>query len=172
MRLARKLGTQLNIFDHSTFLEEEAKPAQTIARHEVGVVDNRDEELARTMDLKSLLDQEPLARVVVTLELDLKGLAEDAQGVVVGVEGAVDDGSDHALGVMVEEGLLEDRFPRARFAENKAEAALLGVNPEDIKDLLLMGQESDGLRIEGVARETKMRADHSVLWILKLRGLR
>lgn len=32
-----------------------------------------------------------------------------------GVEGAVDDGRDHALGVMVEEGLLEDRLSRPGF---------------------------------------------------------
>jgi hypothetical protein len=144
-------------------LEEEAQPAQTIAGHEVGVVDDRDEEFAGTMDLKSLLNEETLAGVVVALELELEGLAEDTQGVVVGVKGAVDDGSNHALGVMGEEGLLEDRLARAGFAENETEAALLSVNTEDIKDLLLMGQEGDRLGVEGIARETEVRAEHRVL---------
>ena len=96
-------------------LEEEAKPAQTIARHEMGVVDDRDQEFTGTMDLKSLLDEETFASVIVALELNLEGLAEDAQGVVVGVESAVNDGRDHALGVMVEEGLFEDRLSRPGF---------------------------------------------------------
>ena len=36
--------------------------------------------------------------VAMTFELNLKNLAEDAQGVVLGVERTVDDGGNHPLG--------------------------------------------------------------------------
>jgi hypothetical protein len=55
------------------------------------------------VDAEGLLDEEALAGVVTAFELDLKGFAEDAQGVVTGVEGAVDDGRDHAFGIVVEQ---------------------------------------------------------------------
>jgi hypothetical protein len=37
------------------------------------------------VDFESFLDQEPLAVVIVALEVDLESLAEDAQGVVIKV---------------------------------------------------------------------------------------
>ena len=43
------------------------------------------------------------------------------------VEGAVDDGDYPVAWVVVEEVLFEDGFSSARFAEDEAEAALLGV---------------------------------------------
>jgi hypothetical protein len=141
-------------------LEEKAQTAQALGGHEVSVVDNRDQELVGAMDLEGLLDQESFAAVVVAVELDLKGLAEDAQGVVIGVQGAVDDGGDEAFGVVVEEGMLEDGFAGARFAQDQAQAALLGVNAEDVKDVLLMRQEREGLGVEGIAGKTKVGSNH------------
>jgi len=47
------------------------------------------------MDAEGLLDEQAFAAMIVALELDLKGFAEDAEGVVVSVEGAVDHGGDH-----------------------------------------------------------------------------
>lgn len=81
--------------------------------------------------------------MVATRELDLEGFAQDAQGVVIGVEGAVDDGRDQAFGVMGEQGLLEDAFAGAGFAEHQTQATLLGVDAEDVEDFLLVGQQGE-----------------------------
>ncbi len=45
-------------------------------------------------------------------------------------------------------------------AEHQTEAPLLGVDSEDVKDFLLVGKERDGFGIEGIALQSKMRADH------------
>ena len=70
-------------------LEEEPQFAQALAGQEVGVVDEGHEQLAGAMETEGFLDQEAFAPVVVSLELELESLAEDAQGVVIGVEGAL-----------------------------------------------------------------------------------
>ena len=98
--------------------------------------------------------------VVMALEVDLESTAEDAQGVVIGVEGAVDDGSHHAFGVVVDQGLLEHGFAGAGLAQHQAESALLGVDPQDVEDLLLMFQQGKVLDIEGMALETEIGANH------------
>jgi hypothetical protein len=126
----------------------------------MGVVDDRDEHFAGAMDFKSLLDQEPFAAMVVTLELNLKGFAEDPEGIVIGMQGAIDDGGDHPFGIMLEEGVLEHGLARARLAQDQAEAALLGVDLQDVEDLLLMGEQGDRLGIEGMALDAEMGADH------------
>jgi len=82
-------------------LAEQAQFAQAIGRHEVGVVNNGHEHFAGAMDAEGLLDQQAFAVVVAALELDLEGFAEDAQSVVIGVEGAVDHLGDQAFGVSV-----------------------------------------------------------------------
>jgi len=58
-----------------------------------------------------LAPQEPFAAVVAPLELDLKSLAEDAQGVVIGVESAADDRGNHPLKIVVEQGWLKTLLP-------------------------------------------------------------
>ena len=90
-------------------------------------------------------------------------LTEDAHGIVVSVQGAIDDRGDPAFGVMVQEGLLQDALARARFAQHQAEAALLGVDSEDVEDLLLASQQRERFAVEGIALETKRRADHKLL---------
>jgi len=82
-------------------LAEQAQLTQAIGGHEVGVINNGDEHFAGAINAEGFLDQEPLAVVVMALELDLEGFAEDAQGVVISVQRAVDDWSDHAFGVVV-----------------------------------------------------------------------
>ena len=141
-------------------LAEQAQFAQAIGRHKVGIVNNRDEHFAGAVNAEGLLDQEAFAMVVVALELDLEGFAEDAQGVVIGVESAVDDRRDQAFGIVRQERLFEDAFARAGLAEDHAEAALLGVDSEDVKDFLLVGQKRDGFGIKRVALQAKMGADH------------
>ena len=97
--------------------------------------------LAGAMDAEGFLDEQPFAAVVAALELDLESFAQDAQGVVVGVEGAVDDWDDEAFGIVIEQRLFEDAFAGARFAQHQTQAALLGVDAEDVEDFLLVGQE-------------------------------
>src|SRR6266513_2410098 len=91
----------------------------------MGIVDDGHQQFAGAMDAKGFLDQKPFATVVAALELNLKGLAEDAQGVVIGVQSAVDDRCNHSLGIVVEQRLFEHAFAGARFAEHQTEAALL-----------------------------------------------
>ena len=67
------------------------------------------------------------------------------------MESAVDDGGNHPLGIVVEQRLFEHALAGARFAEHQTEAALLSVDAEDVEYFLLMGQQRDGLRVEGVA---------------------
>ncbi len=104
----------------------------------------------------------PLAAVVVAFELYLKRLAEDAQGVVVGVEGAVDDGGDHPFGIVREQRLFEHALAGARFAEHQTQTALLGVDAEDVEDFLLMREQRDGLGVEGVSLQAEVGTDHGI----------
>ena len=129
--------------------------------HEVGVVDDGHQHFAGAVEAEGFLDQQAFAVMVVAFELDLERLAEDAQGVVISVQGAVDDRSHHAFGVVVDQGLLEHGFAGAGFAQHQAEAALLGVDAEDVEDLLLVFQQREVLGVEGVALEAEVGADHS-----------
>ena len=133
-----RLADEHQVVGAREVLAEQAQFAQAVGGHEVGVVNDGDEHFAGAMDAEGLLDQQAFAVMVAALELDLERLAEDAQGVVVGVQGAVDDRGDHAFGVVVEQRLFEDAFAGAGFAEHQAEAALLGVDAEDVEDFLLV----------------------------------
>jgi hypothetical protein len=136
---------------------------QAVGGHEVGVVNDGDEHLAGAVDAEGVLDQEAFAVMVAPGELDLEGFAEDAERVVVGVEGAVDHRGDHAFGVVGKQGLFQDALAGARFAQDEAEAALLGVDVEDVEDLLLMGQQGERFGVEGMALEAEVGADHG--WV-------
>ena len=142
----RWLADEHQVVGAGKVLEEQAQFAQAIGGHEVGVVNDGHEHFAGAMEAEGFLDQQAFAVVVAALELDLEGFAEDAQGVVIGVEGAVDDRGDHAFGVVVEQGLLEDAFAGAGFAQHQAQAALLGVDAEDVEDFLLVGEQREGSR--------------------------
>ena len=129
----------------------------------MGVINDGDQHFAGAVEAEGLLDQEAFAVMVAALELDLEGLAEDAQGIVVSMEGAVDHRGHHALGVVVDQGLFEDGFSGARLAQDQAEAALLGVNPEDFEDLLLVFEQREVLGVERVALEAEVRTYHKRL---------
>jgi hypothetical protein len=62
---------------------------------------------------------------------------------------------------MGQERLFQNAFAGARFAEHQTQTALLGMDAEDVEDFLLVGQQRDGFRVEGIALETKMGADHN-----------
>ena len=114
------------------------------------------------MDAEGVLDEQAFAVMVAAFELDLEGFAKDAQRVVIRVQGAIDHRRDHPFGVVGEEGLFEDALAGAGFAQHEAEAALLSVNAEDVEDFLLVRQERDGFRVEGMTLETKVGADHNI----------
>lgn len=112
--------------------------------------------------------------LLVALELDLESLAEDAQGVVIGVKGAVDDGCDDAFGILVQEGLFQNALAGAGFAQDQTEPALVGMDFEDFENLLLVGKEGKAFEIEGITLETKMSSDHKAGgsdWVEGLRSL-
>ena len=157
----RGLADEHEVVGAGKVLAEQAQFAQAVRGHEVGVVNDGHEHFAGAVDAEGFLDQEALAVVVAALELDLESLAEDAQGVVIGVQGAVDHRGDHAFGVVVEEGLLEDALAGAGFAQHQAEAALLGMDSEDVEDFLLVSQQGEVFGVEGIALETEVRADHN-----------
>jgi hypothetical protein len=156
----RGLADEHEIVGTGEVFEEQAQFAQALRGHEMGVVDDGDQHFAGAVDFEGFLDQEPLAVVVVALELDLEGFAEDAQGVVISVEGAVDDRGDQPFWVVVQKRLFEDRLAGAGLAQHQAQAALLGVDPEDVEDFLLVSQEREGFGVEGVALQAEVGADH------------
>jgi hypothetical protein len=145
-------------------LEEEAEFAQALGLHEVSVIDDGDEHLAGAMEAEGFLDEQAFAVMVAALELDLEGAAEDAESVVISVEGAIDHRGNQAFGVMIDQGLFEHRFAGARLAQDQAKAALLGVDFEDVQDLLLVFEQGELLGVEGIALETEVRADHKPSW--------
>jgi len=120
------------------------------------VVNDGDEHSAGSVKAERFLDKEAFAFTVAAVELDLKGFAEDAQGVVIGVECAIDDGRDHALLVMGDKGVLEHALAGAGFAQDEAQAALLGMDAEDVEDLLLVSEQGYGFGFEGIASEPEV----------------
>ena len=107
----------------------------------MGVINDGDEHLALLIDFPAGFDQELLAGGVPAESLDLEGLAEDVQGIGVGVQGAGNGRGDHALGVMRDQGVLDDAFAGARLTHDDAEAALLAVDFERLENILLVGQQ-------------------------------
>ena len=99
----------------------------------MGVVDDGDQELAGTVQAEGLLDQQPFTAMIPAIELDLKGLAENAQSVVVGVKRAVDHGGNHTLGIVRHKRLLQNALAGAGFTQREAETALLGMDTQDVR---------------------------------------
>ncbi|MCW1914751.1 hypothetical protein OJ996_14280 [Luteolibacter sp. GHJ8] len=65
------------------------------------------------------------------------------------------------FGIVVDDGVLEDGFAGAGFAEDEAEAALLGVDFDDVEVALLVFEERVSLfNDEGVLAESDVGADH------------
>jgi hypothetical protein len=60
----------------------------------------------------------------------------------------------------LEQRVFEHALAGARFAQHQAEAALLGVDAEDVEAFLLVRQEREGFSVEGMALEAEVGADH------------
>lgn len=106
-------------------------------------------------------DEAGFAFVISAVTIEIKGLAEETQDVSPRVKGAVDDGGDPGLGIEIKEVAFENGFPGAGFTDDEAEATLLGVDFEDVKVTLLVGEQSGGvINNEGVFDEAEVLADH------------
>jgi hypothetical protein len=143
-------------------LAQQPEFAQTVRRHEVGVVNDGHEHFAGAMDAEGLLHQQAFAVMVAAFKLDLKRLTQNTERVVVSVQRAVHDGRDHAFGVVRQERLFQNAFAGAGFAEHQTKATLLGVDAEDVEDFLLVWQQREGFRVERIALQAKMGADHKL----------
>ena len=77
-------------------LEEQPQLAQVGQVHEVGVVEDGGQGLAGVVEAEGLLDEPAFAFEGGAFELDAEGVAEDFDGVGVGVQGA-GDGGDQVL---------------------------------------------------------------------------
>lgn len=115
-----RLAEQDQVVGSREVFEEQTQLAQALGLHEMGIVDDRDDQFGGAMEAEGFLNQEPFALMVASLELNLEGLAKDAEGAVVSMQGAVDHGSDHAFGVLLQESLLEDRLARSGFTQDQA----------------------------------------------------
>jgi hypothetical protein len=121
--------------------EEEAEFSEGFDGDEVGVVYDGDEEFSFGIEGTGFGDESGFAFVVGSVAFEVEGLAQESEDVAPGVEGSVDDGGDPIFEVMVDEVVFEDGFSGAGFADDETEAALLGVDFEDVEVALLMGQE-------------------------------
>ena len=77
-------------------LEEQSQLAQVGQVHEVGVVEDGGQTLAGAVEAEGLLDETPFAFESGAFKLDAASLAEDLDGVGVGVQGSP-DGGDQVL---------------------------------------------------------------------------
>jgi len=109
-------------------LEQQPQLAQAVGRHQMGVVDDGNEHFAGAMHAEGFLHEQPFAGVILPVELDLEGHAEDTQRIMRSMQGAVDDRRDDALLILTHEGLFEDGFTGSWFAEDQTQTALLGVD--------------------------------------------
>lgn len=149
--------------------EEEAEFAKGFDGDEVGVVDDGNDDFSPGVEVPGFGDQTSFAFVISAIAIEIEGLAEQAQDVSPGVEGTIDDGGDPCFCVMVQEVVFEDGFAGSGFADDQAEATLLGVDFEDVKVTLLVGQQTGGVvDDEGVFGETEVLSNHDMCWRLGL----
>ncbi len=67
------------------------------------IVDDGRKHFSQVIEPLGFDDEPRFAAMVAAIGVDLKGLAEDAEGRVVGVQGAVDHGRDEAFGIVAAE---------------------------------------------------------------------
>jgi len=146
--------------------KEKSEFAQGFDFHQMSVINDGDDHFAELIEVEGFFDEAFFAFEGAALEADGKCLTKDSQDVEIGVESAADGGGDKALGVMVFEGLFDGGFSGAGFTQEEAESSLLAVDAEGFEDVLLVGQESEGFRGEGIACETEIRADHEICFLI------
>ncbi len=141
-------------------LEEEPQLAQVGHVHQVGVVEDGGQALAGVVEAEGLLDEAAFALEGGAFKLDAKSVAQDLDGVGVGVQGAGDAGDQVLFFGEALQRLFDDALPRARDAEDQTEAALLAMDLERVVDVALLGQEFEIAMVEGVLSQSVEGADH------------
>ena len=105
----------------------------------MGVVEDGGEALAGVIEGEGLFDEFAFALEGGTFELDAEGVAEDFDGVGVGVQRARDGGDEVLLFGETLQGLLDDGLAGAGDAEHETESALLTMDFERVVNFLLLG---------------------------------
>jgi hypothetical protein len=90
---------------------------------------------------EGFVDEFAFAFVVGAVEVDLESLAEDAQGIVIGVEGAREGGDDETFGVVVFEGGFDDAFADAGLTDKETLSRASGSGPGGCRRLPAAGAE-------------------------------
>ena len=119
-------------------LEQQPQLAEVGQVHEVGVVEDGGQRLAGVVEAEGLLDESAFALEGGAFELDAEGVAEDLDGVGVGVQGAADGGDEVLVFGKSLQRLLDDGLAGAGDAEHQAQSALLAMDLERVVNLLLL----------------------------------
>ena len=141
-------------------LEEQPQLAEVGQVHEVGVVEDGGQRFAGVVEAEGLLDEPAFALEGGAFELDAEGIAEDFDGVGVSVQGASNGGDEVLVFGEALQGLFDDALAGAGDAEHQAESALLAMDLEGVVNLLLLGQEFEVAKVEGVLRQPIEGSDH------------
>jgi hypothetical protein len=136
--------------------EEQPEFAQAVDVHEVGVINDGDEQATFAMRFPCGFDELLFAAGIAAFGLDPEGLAEDPKGIGVGVQCPGYGRGDDAFGIMLYQGVFDDAFAGSGFAHNDAQAALAGVHEQRVEDFLLVVEKAGFAVIEGVGFESEV----------------
>jgi len=165
-----KIGQERGLADQNQVVilrevfEQQTQFTQAVHFHEMGVVDNGSNHHTEMVEAERFLDETFFTGEVTAIDFQTKGVAKDAQGVAVRVEGAGDSGGDEAFLVMILERLLDDRFAGAGLAQEQAQPALLTMDPKGVENVLLMRQQRNGVGVEGTGAQAEIGTDHGSIF--------
>ena len=143
--------------------KQQAQFAQGLHLHQMGVVNDDDEGSAGTVQGVSFSNEPFLTGKGIALVFGFKSVAQHFHRIKVGVQGAADvDHQGCFFRLLVDAG-PDHGFAGARFSHEQAKAALVGMNFQDVKDLLLQGQKRDICGTEWIGVYAVKRPDHIVL---------
>ncbi len=155
-----RLADQHQVVVLGEVLEQQPQLAQVGQVHQMSIIEDGGHTLAGVVEAEGLFDEFAFAGEGGAFELDAEGVAEDFDGVGVGVQGSRDGGDEVLVVGEFLDGLFDDALAGAGHAEHEAESALLAVDLERVEDLLLAGQEFEFAAVEGVLGESEEGADH------------
>ena len=159
-----RLANQNQVVIFGEVFQQQPQLAQAGHLQEMGVVDDGGDHEAEVVEAESLFDEPLFAGEIAAVNFETEGLAQDAQGIAVSVQGAGDGGGDEALGIMILERLFDDRFAGAGLAQKQAQAALLAVDPQGVEDMLLVRQQRNGVGMEGTGAQAEIGTDHGSIF--------
>jgi hypothetical protein len=141
-------------------LEEESQLAQVGQVHEVGVVEDGGQALAGVVEAEGLLDEPAFALEGGTFELNAEGVAEDFDGIGVGVQSSGDGGDEVLVFGESLQRLFDDGLTGAGNAENQAQSALLTMDLERVVNFLLLRQQQKFTSVKGIVCQAVEGSDH------------